>query len=161
VGGSPAAQRRWDGAPRAEPGDSAEPGGPRAPSCLPPSRQTAAPDGPGASLQASNTPRLESAGELTGECGRGNVSTAPAGVSALSPLGPQKLQVLGDGAAVGAWPHRGWGVPAHFSSEVRGGEGKTAGPPAATVPCGSSKGQGRGPAGPGRRTGLVLFTSVH
>lgn len=52
------------------------------------------------------------------------------------------------------------GVPAHFSSEVRGVEGEAAGPPAETVPCVSSKGQGRGPAGPRLQEGPVLFTSV-
>lgn len=51
-------------------------------------------------------------------------------------------------------------VPAHFSSKVHGVEGEAAGPPAETVPCVSSKGQGCGPAGPRLQAGLVLFTSV-
>lgn len=53
------------------------------------------------------------------------------------------------------------GISAQFSSEVQRVEGEAAGPLAETVPCVSSKGQGYGPAGPGRREGLVLFTGVH
>lgn len=82
------------------------------------------------------------------------------GLSALSPLGPQKLEVLGDGAAAGPGRTRAGGVPARFFSEVHGAEGEAVGPPAETVPCVSSKGQGRGPASPRLREGLVLFTSV-
>lgn len=74
---------------------------------------------------------------------------ARAGGSATAPLGPQKLKVLGDVTAVG---------PGSPPADV---EGEAAGPAAGTVPCGSSKGQGRGPAGPGLQQGLVLFTSVH
>lgn len=73
---------------------------------------------------------------------------ARVGGSATAPLGPQKLKVLGDVTATG---------PGSPPAAV---EGEAAGPAAGTVPCGASKGQGRGPAGPGLRQGLVLFTSV-
>lgn len=75
--------------------------------------------------------------------------------SALSPLDPHKLEVLGDGAAA-----PGLGGPARSASEVQGVRGAAVGPPAETVPCVNPKGQGCGPAGPGLREGPVLLTSV-
>lgn len=50
------------------------------------------------------------------------------GLSALSPLDPQKFEVLGDGVAVGPSCSRaGWGISTHFCSEVHGVEEEAAG----------------------------------
>lgn len=97
--------------------------------------------------------RAGAAGDAQRRCcgswgAHGRAGGAHAGASATAPLGPQKLKVLGDVTAAG---------PGSPPADV---EGEAAGPPAGTVPCVSSKGQGRGPAGPGLRQGLVLFTSV-